>query len=314
MAHLDAREIGRAMRRDGARWLHARWLRLAAGGGAALGIGGCSGVGLLNAVAPRAGIAVTHDIAYAPGDRHSLDIYRPARASGAPVVVFIYGGGWDEGNKAEYAFVGRALAARGYLAIVPDYRLYPEVRFPSFLQDNAQAVRWAYDHAGEYGGDRTKLVLMGHSAGAYNAMMLTLDPRWLGAVGLTPTRDVRATVGLAGPYDFLPLHSDELKTIFGPPAERPATQPINYVTGHAPPLFLGVDSGDTVVLPKNTYNLATKVRAAGGEVEVRTYDHLSHALLVGALARPVTVLAPVMRDVAVLIDAHTGPAPQKGEP
>jgi acetyl esterase/lipase len=283
----------------------SRFLRLVSATGAALALGGCSGVGVLNALAPRAGIEVTHDIAYAPGDRHSLDVYRPVRTAGAPVVVFIYGGGWDEGRKADYAFVGRALAARGYLAVIPDYRLYPEVRFPAFLQDNAQAVRWAYDHAGDYGGDRSKLVLMGHSAGAYNAMMLTLDPRWLDAVGLSPTRDVRATVGLAGPYDFLPLTSEELKTIFGPPDQLAATQPINYVTGRAPPLFLGVDSGDKVVWPKNTYNLAAKVRAAGGQVEVKTYNHLSHALLVAALAPPVNVAAPVMRDVSAFIKGHT---------
>ena len=270
-------------------------------------LGGCS-AGLLNVVEPTPGV-VTRDVSFeGAGSTLRLDIYAPrAGARPAPVVVFFYGGGWDSGRRQDYAFVGKALAARGYLTVIPDYRVYPQVRWPAFLQDNARAVRWVKDHGADYGGDPTRLVLMGHSAGAYNAAMLALDPRWLGAVGLDPVRDVRGMVGLAGPYDFLPLHSDELREIFGPPDQRPDTQPINHVTGRAPPLWLAADPGDKVVEAANATRLAGAVRAKGGSVEERYYGGLSHALMVGVIAAPLRFLAPVLRDASAFIDAHTQP-------
>ncbi len=278
------------------------------GAGLAAALAGCSGLAVLNAVEPAGGVQTTTDIAFRPGPRGGLDVYRPAHAAPhAPVVVFIYGGGWDSGRRQDYRFVGLSLARRGFVAVIPDYRLYPEVRWPAFLRDNAEAVRWAHDHAVEYGGDPGRLMLMGHSAGAYDALMLALDPRWLGAVGLDPRRDLRAAAGLAGPYDFLPLTSDKLKDVFGPPDQRPDTQPINHVGRHAPPLFLGYDAGDTVVRPLNTLHLADKVRAAGGEVEVRRYAGVNHQLLIGAVAAPLRPLAPVLRDVTAFFDAHGAP-------
>ena len=276
---------------------------------AASALGGCSAIGTLNALQSGDGVTATTDVAFRPGERGKLDIYRPASATNAPTVVFFYGGSWDEGRRQDYRFVGRALARRGFVAMVPDYRVYPEVRWPTFLQDSAEAVRWAKDHAAEYGGDPKRLFLMGHSAGAYNAMELALDKRWLAAVDLDPKRDVRGVVGLAGPYDFLPLRSEELKTIFGPEQDRPATQPINYVDGQNPPLFLGVDLGDKVVDPGNTTRLAAKVRAAGGSVQVREYKGLSHALLVAAIATPLRFLAPVLRDATDFIREQAGMRP-----
>lgn len=278
---------------------------------AALLLSACSGVAALNAVSPSGGVAVTRDLPFAPGPRGGLDVYRPTGVRGpAPVVVFIYGGGWDSGRRQDYRFVGLALARRGYVAVVPDYRLYPQVRWPAFLQDNALAVRWARDHAAQYGGDPSRMVLMGHSAGAYDAVMLGLDRRWLAAVGMDPRRDLKGVVGLAGPYDFLPLDTDKLRDLFGPPEGRPATQPINYVSGDEPPLFLGVDVGDKVVRPGNTARLAEKARVAGAQVEVREYKGVSHALLVGAIAAPLRFLAPVLADSARFIDARTGATPK----
>ncbi len=285
----------------------ARGIRLGALLAMAATLAGCSAIGTLNALEPRGGLTITRDVAYQSGDRGALDIYRP-KDTGArtPVVVFIYGGGWDSGRKADYAFAGEALARQGFLTIVPDYRLYPEVRWPAFLEDNAAAVAWAKAHAAEYGGDPDKLVLMGHSAGAYNAVELAVDRRWLGKVGLDPSRDLRGVVGLAGPYDFLPLHSEELKVIFGPEAQRPDTQPINHVDGHEPPLFLATDTADKVVDPGNTTRMATRVRALGGAVEVKEYKGLSHALLMGAVAAPLRFLAPVLADSSDFIRRQTG--------
>ena len=286
----------------------------AAGLLAAAGLSGCSAIGMLNALEPGGGTTVVHDVAFADGPKDKLDVYRPASAMGrAPLVVFIYGGGWDSGAKADYAFVGKALAARGYVTMTPDYRVYPDVRWPAFLQDNAKAVAWAKAHAADYGADPAKLFLAGHSAGAYNAMMLALDKRWLADVGMDPDRDVMGVVGLAGPYDFLPLRSDELKTIFGPPEGRPATQPVAYATANAPPIYVATDLGDKVVDPGNTNRLATRVRSVGGRVEERYYKGLNHALMVGAIAKPLRFLAPVLRDLSAFID-RTAAAPASGGP
>lgn len=266
---------------------------------------GCASAGLdsLNALEPAWSVKVARDIPYAPGERRTLDVYAPRRNDGAaPVVVFFYGGGWDSGDKGMYPFVGKALASHGYVAVIPDYRVYPGARYPLFLQDSAKAVAWAKAHAGAYGGDASRLVLMGHSAGAYNAVMLALDDRWLAAEGLDAKRDVKGVVGLAGPYDFLPLTSPRLMEIFGPKDARPATQPINHVSAGAPPMLLAHDLGDTVVYPRNTENLAAKLKANGDPVETRYYKGLSHALLVGALATPLRFLGPVFRDVTGFID------------
>lgn len=272
---------------------------------AALALAGCSTTAILNSLQPRAALRVARNLRYQPGARGTLDVYAPRSASGrAPVVLFIYGGAWDSGRKAQYAFVGDALASAGIVTIIPDYRVYPQVRWPTFLQDNARALRWAVDHAAAYGGDPRNLFLMGHSAGAYDALMLALDPHWLAAVRLDPVQNLQGVIGLAGPYDFLPLTRPKLKIIFGPPQGRAATQPIRYVTGHNPPLFLATDSADRQVDPGNTARLAARVRAAGGAVTEHTYRHLDHGLLIGVLAVPLRWLAPVRRDVIQFIRAH----------
>lgn len=292
------------------------WLRGALAPMLASMLAGCASTAIhaLNALEPAGSVNVTKDVAYAVGPRHSLDVYAPKHPkAGAPVVVFLYGGGWDSGDKAMYRFVGAALATHGYVAVLPDYRVYPVARYPDFLVDSAAAVRWARDHAREYGGDPTRLFLMGHSAGAYNAVMLGLDRRWLGAVGMDPNRDLAGVVGLAGPYDFLPLKSPELMDIFGPEDQRPQTQPINHVGPGAPPMFLAHDLGDRVVYPRNTQNLAAKLTAAGDPVETRYYNGLDHARLVGVIATPLRFMAPVFKDLTAFIDAHatTTPATQK---
>jgi acetyl esterase/lipase len=267
-------------------------------------LAGCSTTGALNALSASPRVTVTKDLAYGDDPRQRLDIYAPVATGGArPVVLFFYGGSWDSGARADYAFVGQALARRGYVAAVADYRLYPQVVWPAFLTDGARAARWTRDHAARFGGDAKQLVLMGHSAGAYNAVELALDPRWLAGAGLDRQADIAAAVGLSGPYDFLPLQSAELKIIFGPEAGRPDTQPINHVDGRAAPLLLATGDRDTVVAPGNSDRLAARVRAAGGAAEVIHYPNLTHPMTVAALAAPLQWLAPVMRDAGAFIDA-----------
>ena len=258
---------------------------------------GCSVSSAINALVPSSGYRVVTGIPYGEGPRRTLDVYVPDGADGGtPMLVFFYGGSWDSGEKENYRFAGQAFASRGYVTAIPDYRLYPEVRFPDFLKDASAAVAWAVSHGGDYGAAPGPVYLTGHSAGAHIAAMLTLDRQWLGEAGLSPCGAIRATVGLAGPYDFLPLKSEVLKEIFGPEATRPQSQPINFVTGTAPPMLLVTGDSDTTVRPRNTDNLAAKIRERGGEVEVVHYDGIGHTPLVGALAAPLRRLAPVLDD------------------
>ena len=262
--------------------------------GTVLTAAGCSPVQILNGLAPSR--LVADGVAYGGNPRQKLDVYAPSGTAGPyPVVVFLYGGGWNSGDRAMYRFVGGALADHGLVTVIPDYRVFPEVRFPSFLEDNAAALRWTRDHIDTYGGAPGPFFLMGHSAGAYNAAMLALDPAWLGAVGMDRA-GLRATIGLAGPYDFLPLHSDELRTIFGPPAQLRRTQPINFVDGKASPMLLVAGDNDTTVDPANSTRLAARIRQAGGAVEERFYPGIQHEELVGSIGMPLRFLAPTLRD------------------
>ncbi|MBB5373428.1 alpha/beta hydrolase [Acidocella aromatica] len=250
--------------------------------------------------------ALTQNIPYAPGPRGGLDVYAPLHARNAPVVVFYYGGSWQSGDKAMYRFVGAALASRGVVAVIPDYRVYPQARFPGFLQDCAAAFAWAHSHAGAYGGDPGRIFVMGHSAGAYNAAMLALAPEWLAPYGLSPGRDVAGLIGLAGPYDFLPLTDPALKTIFGPPGQLARTQPINFVASGAPPAFLAAGTRDATVDPGNSARLARRLAQSGDAVELKLYPGIDHRRLIGAFSPLLRGLAPVLADSLDFI-THTKP-------
>ena len=268
----------------------------------------CSPIKVLNALTPTSTFTKTSAIAYGADPRQQLDIYRPAPAiANAPVVVFFYGGSWNNGSKDDYGFVGEALASRGIVVVIADYRLYPQVRYPAFLQDGAQAVAWTYQHIADYGADPTQLYVMGHSSGAYNASMLALDARWLKEVGLSPAI-FKGWIGLAGPYDFLPIENRDVRPVFFFPDSPPESQPINHVSAGAPPSLLIASTDDDLVNPtRNTGGLAQKLRAAGVPVEAFYFDKTSHATLVASLSRPLRWLAPVLDRVTAFIQA-TGPA------
>jgi acetyl esterase/lipase len=257
----------------------------------------CSPLKLFNAVMPKDGGVrlVVRDAAFGPDPRQRLDVYAPRVPSATlrPIIVFFYGGSWNSGTKSGYAFVGRALAARGFVVAIPDYRLVPQVRYPVFLQDNAAAVRWVRAHASELGGDADRIILAGHSAGAYDAAMLALDPRWLGE----DRKAVRALIGLAGPYDFLPLDGAVVQRTFGAVPDPIETQPVHFVNRHDPPAFLATGNKDEMVRPANSDSLAAKLGAAGIMVERRRYPNVGHAGLVTAIAKPLRGRAPVLDDV-----------------
>lgn len=261
-------------------------------------LAGCSPAALLNTTVSRKGYALEADIPYGPDPRQKLDLYRPdmPRADGK-AVIFFYGGSWDSGSKSDYLFVAQAFAANGLTVVMPDYRIYPEVRFPAFIEDAATATRWTADRVGT-----EKLFVMGHSAGAHSALMLVSNTRYLANAGVDRLR-LAGTIGLAGPYDFLPLTSRRLQEIFGG-ANDPAVQPITFAQAPLPPVLLLHGEADRTVYPRNTIRLAAAWKAAGGSTETKLYPEVDHIDIVAALSSFLRARAPTLADSMVFIDRH----------
>ena len=270
-------------------------------------VSGCSGAQVLDHLVAHDTYHGPTGVRYGADPRHLLDVYQPDSGTvpgNAPVVLFFYGGNWTRGERAEYRFVGEALAANGIIAVVADYRLSPHVCYDGFLGDCALALQWTLSHAVSLGGDPARVMVMGHSAGAYNAAMLALDPRWLAPLGLTADR-LAGWIGLAGPYDFLPIENPAVRPVFFWPNSPPQSQPINHVSRDAPPALLIAASKDDLVNPtRNTGGLAHKLRAAGVPVQDFYYSRPNHITLVATLSRPLRGLAPVLDQVVGFI-RHT---------
>lgn len=267
----------------------------------------CSPLTLVNVVSPGGTARSVATAAFGPDPRHVLSIYRPASgAHNAPVIVFFYGGNWISGERDDYAFVGRSLAKRGFVVVIPDYRLYPQVSYPDFLRDGARAVVWTERRIAAYGGDPKRLFVMGHSAGAYNAAMLALDPRWLREQGSSPDI-LRGWVGMAGPYDFLPVENEVTRPVFHYPDTPRDSQPVNHVRAGAPPALLIAARNDTTVNPeRNTGALAARMRKAGVPVRDEYYDNVNHATLVATLSATLRRLAPSLDAIEDFVRSDGG--------
>ena len=264
----------------------------------------CSGADLLNATVATDTYRRTEGVAYGSDPRQLLDVYQPDAATrNAPLVVFFYGGSWSSGERADYRFVGEALASKGIVAVVADYRLSPAFRYPAFVQDSARAVRWAFDHAAEFGGDTQRIFVMGHSAGAYNAAMVALDSRWLAAVGLRPSR-LAGWIGLAGPYDFLPIGDAKTQVAFNWPDTSADTQPLAYASKASPPALLLAPVNDSVVSPqRSTVAMAQRLKASGVRVESALFDGVSHVTLLASMAQVLRGRAPVLERVSGFVQS-----------
>lgn len=281
-------------------------------------LSGCTTTGILAALT-RFGGAIETGVAYGAHPRQKLDIYRPrvggkssagaAAASGARsaaggvTVLFFYGGSWNRGERADYAFVGKALAARGITTLIADYRLYPEVRYPDFLIDGAMAAAWTFREVARLGGDPQRVFVMGHSAGAYNAAMLALDARWLGQQNGSPN-GWAGWIGMAGPYEFLPITIVDAQPVFFHPNYPTHTQPIDHVTAQAPRTLLLSARSDNMVNPvRNSAALAQRLASAGVAVQHLSFERVDHQTLLGALASPLTWLAPVAESIVSFVQS-----------
>lgn len=267
----------------------------------------CSGAAVLNGLSSNSVYERTPAVPFGDHPRQVLDVYRPKDAvAPAPTVVFFYGGGWTGGARGMYEFVASSLTREGYVVVVPDYRLFPDVTFPAFAEDAARAVAWVQANIGAHGGDPDRIALMGHSAGAHLATLVALDGSLMTASGGDPAR-LRGVVGLAGAYDFLPLdEGSELQRIFPEPV-REASQPVHHVGegGRVPPPMLLVHGlADETVIPRNTRRLVARLEAAGGDVETSYYEGVGHRRLAAALAPALTFVADTRGDVLDWLGRH----------
>jgi len=280
--------------------------RIALTGLAASATAACSKLAFVAANVPAAfgSYRRRKNVAYGTNPAHRLDVYSPDTPSATPrpLVVFWYGGRWETGDKDDYRFVGAALAEIGAVAVLPNYRHYPIVKMTGFMDDAALAAGWAALHAAELGTDPYRLYLMGHSAGAHIAALLTLNQRYLGVPG-RPAPAIAGMIGLSGPYDFLPLLDRDLQDMFGPPERYPDSQPIHFVRPDAPPMLLVHGLADQVVRPRNSINLAAAMQAQGVAVRLKTYPGLDHAGTVAALSVPARRRAPTLAEIAAFVQS-----------
>ena len=255
-----------------------------------------------------AGVAVAESgVAYGPLPAQRLEVIVPNTPGPHPVVVFIHGGGWHSGIPGDYHFVGRNLARAGYVVVLPGYRLGPDGRYPAMLEDSAAALRWTLDNAARHGGDPGKVFLMGHSAGAYNAVMLGLERQWLGRQGV-PEGFVKGVIGLSGPYDFAPFTTDSARAAFGHVPDPARTQPVNFARADAPPMLLLTGDEDVTVKPRNSIALAKALTAAGTPTQAVVLKGVDHSGTVMKLTHPFRRDARVMDAVLAFLAAHGAPS------
>jgi acetyl esterase/lipase len=268
-------------------------------------LGACSPLTLVNVVVPDDTYERTTGVSYGPAPRQRLDVYRPAgpagEAAASPVIVFFYGGSWKGGDRRQYRFVAEAFARRGFMVVIPDYRVYPEVRFPAFVEDGAAVVRWVSRHIGDFGGNPDRVFLAGHSAGAHIAALLAVDGRYLAADGGAPG-NICGVASVAGPLAFDPTSYDSVKAIFQD-ADRSSTRPVKRVTAGAPPFLLLHGAADETVYPKNATEFADAMRAYDRPVDLHLIPGIGHYRILLSMASPFEWIAPVNDRIASFVAA-----------
>ena len=258
----------------------------------------CAPVTLLNSITPSSSFSKAADVSYGPLARQAMDIYKAdSPKTGAPAIVFIHGGSWTEGSKDIYKFLAEGFTKDGYDVLVPNYRLYPETKYPGMIEDSAEAVAFA---ARQY-PDRP-LVVMGHSAGAYNMLMVMLDQKYAKAAGLDLCSRVAGAISLSGPTGIIPLDSEPYITIF-PDRFTAGDAPLNNVKSPSPPILFGHGLDDTTVYPQNSQALADKMNARGGKAIVKTYEGMNHTEAVQFLSRRFDGKATLKQDIVNFIDS-----------
>jgi len=268
-------------------------------------------INIANGLAKKQGSILNKDISYSENKSNFLDIYQPPRNNKLPneqvkkpVIIFYYGGCWgacQSLKKNKYRFVAQALSSKGFIVVIADYRTYPQVRFKSIISDVARSVEWVKNNINKYGGDASKIYLMGHSSGAHLAATLISDRRYLKK---KTYRSIKGFIGLAGAYDFYPFDQDYQAKVFAPEKNYRLSQPINFVSGKEPAMLLLYGDKDKIVKRRNIINMRNKVSALGGKVESKIYNDMGHVGLIASLSVPFQKSRPVLNDIVSFINKN----------
>lgn len=229
---------------------------------------------------------------------------QPANEPLRPVLFFVHGGSWNSGDPEDYDFVGRAFAEQGFVVVLSGYRLGAPGKYPGMIEDTARAFSWTHTEIESYGGDPQNIVIAGHSAGAYNMMMIALQDKWLAPHALSPS-DIAGVVGLSGPYDFLPLESESTIASFGHASDLDATQPINHVSDTAPPMLLLHGEKDTTVGVFHSRNMTQLLEKAQRPVSLALYPEMDHADPLISIAAPWRTRRDIVGKIADFARQHT---------
>jgi acetyl esterase/lipase len=271
-------------------------------------VSSCSPIKLVDAVTPDGSEHVSEGARYGALDRQRLDVYRPeAPRVDAPVVMFFYGGSWKNGSRGSYSYVGESLASLGYTVVIPDYRVYPEVRFPAFVEDGALALAWVQTHVPEAASG---VVLMGHSAGAHIAALLALDGRYQQAAGVESAL-VRGWVGLAGPYAFRPLQWEATRAVFEGLSDENQARPIHFACGRPTPALLLHGDSDDAVLPEHSRRMAAALEACNTPFRLEELADVNHFDIALGLSSSLQILAEVLDPVDEFITGLAAQAAQR---
>ncbi|WP_201512888.1 alpha/beta hydrolase [Psychrobacter alimentarius] len=292
-----------------------------AGVTAALAIGGVvlatqqaqalSALAVVNSITANGGVGVSKDILYGDEPLQDLDIYYPKPLTQAmkaesaitqtyPMVVFVHGGSWENGSKEEYAFVGQSLAQAGYVTAVINYRKAPEHVYPDYVNDTAQAIAWSHNNANSLHADPERMAVIGHSAGAFNAVAAIANEDFLAPYGMKPT-DISAVIGIAGPYSY-DFRKFDSATAFGPNATPDQVMPDRQIKGKQPPYLLLTAEKDKIVYDTNAIKMTEALKAAGVTVDNGVIKGASHATSIGAMAPPLRWVNDVRAQVLTYLN------------
>jgi acetyl esterase/lipase len=278
-------------------------IRASVAAGLAALFSSCQPFGLINLLVPRSGYDLHRGLAYGPDPRQRLDIYVPHGLKGpAPVLLFFYGGSWQSGNRGDYRAFGQAFASAGIVTVVADYRLYPQVKYPGFVEDAAGALAWLHAHGRDYGGDGARIFVSGHSAGAYNAVMLASEPKFIARHGGSLDW-IKGVIGIAGPYNFLPMRDPAYIDMFHG-ANNQDSMPVHHVTGARPPMLLVTGTQDATVAPHNSDDMAAKLEHFASAVRVIRYPGIGHTGVILSLVPGFRGTTRLRQDMLDFIHSH----------
>ncbi|MFT5209889.1 MAG: acetyl esterase/lipase [Flavobacterium sp.] len=256
------------------------------------------GLKLINCLAKSSACCLRAEITYGKQDRQKLDYYTLDGDVNRPTILFFYGGNWRSGNRSDYLFVADTLLSLGYNVIIPDYRLYPLVRFSEIQADVVAAT---HRILAEVPQDQS-IFIMGHSAGAQLGALLCLDKRLLDDA---LAKRIKGFIGLAGPYDFYPFSELDHWDLFGPETRYPQSQAVNYVRTDAPPMYLLHGETDTRVRRGNSKSLMQKVNAVGGKASREVYEQTGHVDIILNFTRLHRKKSRLIKDVQTFLNAHS---------